>query len=112
MSLELETVGAATNETSPAMQRLLDLKLPIAVVLGRAIWPIGEVLKLTSGSTIELDRTVSDYVDLVIHGTLVARGQIVSIKGNYGVRIKQIISAEDRLAVSTTSNLDPASFQS
>ncbi len=60
--------------------------------------PIRDVLKLTSGSIVELDRNAGEFVDLTIHGTVVARGEIVSVKGNYGVRIKEIISQQDRLA--------------
>ena len=81
----------------PMLERLMDLELPLAVSLGRALMPIQDILKLTSGSLIELDRNVGEFVDLMVHGTLVARGEIVSVKGNYGVRIKEIISREDRL---------------
>jgi flagellar motor switch protein FliN/FliY len=100
---DVETEAGSSNESSLALQRVLDLKLPVAVVLGQAVWPIQEILKLTSGSLIELDRTVNDDVDLVIHGTVVARGQIVSVKGNYGVRIKRILSPENRLAMPGTT---------
>ncbi len=79
--------------------RLRDLELPLSVALGRATMPVQEVLKITSGSTIELDRNVGDYVELVVQGVVVARGEIVSIKGNYGVRIKEIISQQDRIAL-------------
>jgi len=88
-----------TRGSSPMLQRLMDLEMPIAVVLGRAVLPIGEILKITSGSLIGLDRNVGEYVDLMVHGTVVARGEIVSVKGNYGVRIKEIMSRQDRLAL-------------
>jgi flagellar motor switch protein FliN len=84
---------------SSMLQRLMDLELPLAVALGRAVLPIYDVLKITPGSLIELDRNVGEYVDLTVHGTVVARGEIVSVQGNYGVRIKEIISQEDRLAL-------------
>lgn len=87
------------NASSAMLERLMELEFPLAVALGRAVLPIRDVLKMTTGSVIELDRTVSDYVDLVVHGTVVARGEIVSIKGNYGVRIKKIISERDRMAL-------------
>lgn len=88
------------TETSKAaiLERLIDLELPMSVTLGRTTMPIREVLKLTSGSIVELDRQVGECVDLTIHGTVVARGEIVSVKGNYGVRIKEIISQQDRLS--------------
>ncbi|HLH01894.1 MAG TPA: flagellar motor switch protein FliN [Bryobacteraceae bacterium] len=80
------------------LERLIDLELPMSVTLGRSSMPIRDVLKLTSGSIVELDRNAGEFVDLTIHGTVVARGEIVSVKGNYGVRIKEIISQQDRLA--------------
>jgi flagellar motor switch protein FliN/FliY len=83
----------------PMLRRLMDLELPLAVTLGRAVLPIEDILKISSGSLIELDRSVGEYVDLMVQGTIVARGEIVSVKGNYGVRIKEIISRQDRLAL-------------
>jgi flagellar motor switch protein FliN/FliY len=84
---------------SPMMNRLMELRLPVSVLLGHTSISIREVLKLTPGSVIELDRKVGDYVEIVVHGTVVARGEIVSVGGNYGVRIKEVISREDRLAL-------------
>ncbi|HEX4169831.1 MAG TPA: FliM/FliN family flagellar motor switch protein [Bryobacteraceae bacterium] len=95
----IEDKGVTGSNDAPMLRRLLDLELPLAVLLGRAVMPIQEVLKLTSGSLIELDRSVSDLVDLLVHGTVVARGEIVSLRGNYAVRIKEIISREDRFSL-------------
>jgi len=81
------------------LNRLMDLQMPVSVLLGRAILPIREILKISPGSLIELDRQVGDYVEVTIYGSVVARGEIVSVKGNYGVRIKEIISRQDRLAL-------------
>lgn len=88
-----------TQLMSPMLERLMDLELPLSVALGRAQMPIREVLKVTSGSLIELDQNVGDSVELIVHGTVVARGEVVSIKGNYGVRIKEIISRQDRMSL-------------
>jgi flagellar motor switch protein FliN/FliY len=84
---------------SVMMNRLMELRLPVSVLLGHTSISIREVLKLTPGSVIELDRKIGDYVEIVVHGTVVARGEIVSVGGNYGVRIKEVISREDRLAL-------------
>jgi len=89
----------ALRPNPPMFDRLMDLQLPLSVVLGQAVLPIRDVLKITAGSVIELDRRVGDYVEIVVHGTVVARGEIVSIKGNYGVRIKEVISRQDRFAL-------------
>lgn len=97
-STSLQTTAVEAGFT-PMLRRLMDLELPLAVTLGRAVLPIEDILKLTSGSLIELDRNVGEYVDLTVQGTIVARGEIVSVKGNYGIRIKEIISRQDRLAL-------------
>ncbi len=94
---------APARGSSLMLQRLMDLEMPMAVALGRAVLPIHDILRMTSGSLIELDRNVGEYVDLMVHGTVVARGEIVSVKGNYGVRIKEIMSRQDRLALKGVS---------
>ncbi len=91
--------GADAQHATPMLERLMDLELPLSVALGRAQMPIREVLKINSGSLIELNQSVGDHVELIVHGTVVARGEVVSIKGNYGVRIKEIISRQDRMSL-------------
>ncbi|MBZ5604246.1 MAG: FliM/FliN family flagellar motor switch protein [Acidobacteriia bacterium] len=100
--------GARAGETtlnpprSPLIDRLSDLELPVSVVLGRATLPVREVLNITTGSLIELGRQAGDPVELVVDHAVVARGEVVAVRGNYGVRIHELISRQDRLA------LDPA----
>lgn len=92
--------AVAAISASPAMlSRLMDLQLPVSVLLGRTTITIKEALKLMSGSVVELDRQVGDHVEIMVHGTVVAKGEIVSVKGNYGVRIKEVISRQDRIAL-------------
>ena len=99
-SAQRDTELLASMGASPAMlSRLLDLNLPVSVLLGRATITIKEALKLMPGSVVELDRQVGDYVEIIVHGTVVAKGEIVSVKGNYGVRIKEVISRQDRIAL-------------
>jgi flagellar motor switch protein FliN/FliY len=76
---------------------LLDVELPVSVSFGRSQMPIKDVLKLTTGSVIELDRAVTEPVDLVVNNYVIARGEVVVVDGNYGVRIAQIMSREDRV---------------
>jgi len=61
--------------------------LKVHIVLGRATLPLREVLKLNVGSVIELDRTVTDLADIVVHDRRIASGQIVVVHGNYGIRV-------------------------
>lgn len=81
------------------VERLMDLQLPVSVLLGQTVMPIRDALKVASGSLIELDRQLGDYVEILVHGTVVAKGKIVAVKGNYGVRIKEVISRKDRFAL-------------
>lgn len=83
--------------TGRTIDLLYDVELPVAVSFGRAHLPLKEVLKLTSGSIIELNRTVNEPVEIIINNCVIARGEVVVVDGNYGVRIQQIISKSERL---------------
>jgi flagellar motor switch protein FliN/FliY len=59
--------------------------------------PLKDVIKLTTGSVVELNRTVSELVDIVVNNCVVARGDVVVVEGNFGVRIREVLSKEDRM---------------
>lgn len=89
-----------TDEAAPpsrTMDLLLDLELPVSISFGKRQLPLKDVLKLTTGSIVELNRCVSEPVEILINHCLVARGEVVVVEGNYGVRIQQIASRLDRL---------------
>jgi len=88
--------GAAAGENRN-LDLILDVPLRVSVVLGRSKKPIGEVLKLTPGTIVELDSLASEPVDILINGTLIAHGEVVVVNENFGVQIKNIISPEERL---------------
>jgi flagellar motor switch protein FliN/FliY len=76
---------------------LLDIRLNLTVELGRTKLTIKEVLELTRGSIISLDRVAGEAVDLYANGKLIARGEVVVIEDNFGLRITNIVSPADRL---------------
>ncbi len=80
---------------------LLDVELPVSASFGRAYLPLGDVLKLTSGSIVELNRSVSEPVEIIVNNCVIARGEVVVVEGNYGVRITEIISRRERLRTLT-----------
>ncbi|HEY1241650.1 MAG TPA: flagellar motor switch protein FliN [Bryobacteraceae bacterium] len=82
---------------SRTMELLLDVELPVSISFGRTELPLKDVLKLTTGSIVELNRGVDDPVEILVNHCLVARGQVVVVDGNYGVRIQQIIDRQERL---------------
>jgi flagellar motor switch protein FliN len=82
---------------SQTMDVLLDIELPVTVRLGSAQMTFGEVMGLTAGSLVEFGRTPEEPVDVLVNGRLVARGEMVMVQGNYGVRITEISSRRERL---------------
>jgi flagellar motor switch protein FliN len=87
----------AALPASRTFELLLDVELPISVSFGRAALKLQDAIKLITGSLIELDRGLSDPVDLLVNNCVIARGEVVVIDGNYGVRITEIISQKERL---------------
>ncbi len=79
------------------LDALLDVELPVSVSFGRAQLPLKDVLKLTTGAIIELNRSINEPVDLLVNNSVIARGEVVVIEGNYGIRIQEIVSREHRL---------------
>jgi flagellar motor switch protein FliN/FliY len=86
--------GAGTG----SLDRLLDVKVNVTVELGRASTTIGEVLKLGVGSVLELDRAVSEPVDLMAQGVRLARGEVVVVDDRFAIRIKEIAEPKKRAA--------------
>jgi flagellar motor switch protein FliN len=78
---------------------ILDVELPITVSIGSTQLPLREILKLTTGSIVELDRLITDPVDILVNKCIIARGEVVVIEGNYGVRITHVVSRSERLAL-------------
>jgi flagellar motor switch protein FliN/FliY len=73
------------------MDVLLDVPLAISVELGRARCFVKDLLNLSSGSVVELDKAAGDAVDILVNGRLFARGEVVVIDENFGVRIQEIV---------------------
>ncbi|MCL6477588.1 MAG: flagellar motor switch phosphatase FliY [Peptococcaceae bacterium] len=93
--------GFKFSGLSPAEQKklelLLEVPLKVSVVLGRTRRPIREVLNLTPGAIVELNSLVDEPVEVLVNGTLVAKGEVVVVNENFGIRISNIVSPEERL---------------
>ncbi len=76
---------------------LLDIKLQLTVELGRTEMPIKKILELTRGSIIELDKVAGEPVELYASGKMIAKGEVVVIEDNFGLRIISIVSPDDRI---------------
>lgn len=95
-----EAFGEETRETPEGhgnIDLLLDVPLPVSVELGRTTMTIRDILDLGAGSVVEVNRVAGEPVDILVNGRLVARGEVVVIDENFGVRILDMVSPEERL---------------
>jgi flagellar motor switch protein FliN len=76
---------------------LLDVELPVSVSFGNSEMQMKDVLKLGAGSVIELDKSVNDPVTIIVNRKPIAKGEVVMVDGNYGVRILEVESTADRI---------------
>jgi flagellar motor switch protein FliN/FliY len=88
---------AAKGAAAGSMDLLLDVELPVIVSFGRAQLMLKDVIKLTTGSIVELNRALSEPVEVIVNNCVIARGEVVVVEGNYGIRIKQVVSRQERL---------------
>ena len=79
------------------LELLYDVPLRITVELGRTKMTLKQVLELSIGSLIELDKLTGEPVDILVNGKLIAKGEVVVIDENFGVRITEIVSPKERL---------------
>mgnify|MGYP000467454846 CR=1 FL=1 len=77
--------------------RLLEnIGVKLTVEVGRAELTIRDLLRLNEGSVIELDRLAGDPLDVLVNGTLIAKGEVVMVGERFGIRFGQIIDPEKR----------------
>jgi flagellar motor switch protein FliN/FliY len=99
-ALPLAQVGAPRPATKLAavptgLELLHDVELALTVELGRTRLLVREVLDLVPGSVIELDRAAGSPVDVLVNGTMIAKGEVVVVDEEFGVRITEVIGYED-----------------
>lgn len=93
---EFEHVSSPQGD-SRNLDMPLDIPLQVTVELGRTKRTVQEILALSSGSIIELDKLAGEPVDILINSKLIAKGEVVVIDENFGVRVTDIISQRDRI---------------
>lgn len=89
----LEPTEAAAVDPS-SLGLLADVELELTVELGQARRNIRDILSMGAGSVMELDKHAGETVDILVNGRLVARGEVVVIGENYGVRITELVASE------------------
>ena len=89
---------AASIAAAPNFDLLAGVSLRVSVEVGSASLTLASLLELGEGSVLELDRQVNEPLDLLVNGTLIARGEIAETNGRYGIRIIEVAQDGNRLA--------------
>ena len=87
--------NAVTHE--PNFDLLLGVNLNLTLRFGQRVLPLREILDLASGSVVELDREVQEPADLLLGDKVIARGHVVIVDGNYGIRITEVADSRQRI---------------
>lgn len=95
--LAREEISVPHSQLSSGTELLLDIELEATLRFGCREMPLGEILELGPGDVIELDRHTADPADLVVGDKIVARGEVVLINGNFGLRITEVAAPQKRL---------------
>ncbi|HWZ12171.1 MAG TPA: FliM/FliN family flagellar motor switch protein [Acidobacteriaceae bacterium] len=90
-------VDAISHEVGHNLDLLLDIELQASLRFGSREMALHEVLDLNTGDVVSLDRTIHAPVDLVVGDRIVARGQVVLVNGNYGLRVTEVAEPRKRL---------------
>jgi flagellar motor switch protein FliN len=91
------TSSGGSKGTEINLDALMDVSVTLSVEIGRSKLPIKQLISLNQGSVVELERGVNDPLDLMVNGTLIARGEVVVVDGQFGLRLIDIVSPSERL---------------
>jgi len=84
--------GASSSE--PDLSRLSDIPMELSVEIGRTHMTVGETLELGVGSVVTLEREAGQPVDLLVNGTAIARGEVIVVDEQYGLRVTEILDSQ------------------
>ena len=95
---EFQQLSQPSGSSEPSnIDLLMDVNLPVSIELGRTKMSISDILALVPGSVVELARLAGEPVDVMVNHKLVAKGEVVVVDENFGVRITQLITPEERV---------------
>ena len=84
-------------EGSENLDMILDIPVSISMEIGRTKISIRNLLQLNQGSVVELDRLAGEPMDVLVNGTLIAHGEVVVVNEKFGIRLTDVISAQERI---------------
>lgn len=94
---DLQPEGGAAPGGDVSLELILDVGVSVALEVGRTRITVRELLQLTQGSILELDRLAGEPLDVLVNGVRVARGEVVVVNEKFGIRLIEVVSANERM---------------
>ena len=89
--------AASDSGNTANLDLILEIPVTLSMEIGRTRMRISDLLKLSSGSIVELQRMVDEPLDVLVNGTLIAHGEAVVIDGKFGIRLTDVMSKQERI---------------
>lgn len=89
--------GAAGGAGQLNLDLIMDVRLALTLEVGRTRISVRNLLALTQGSVVELDKLAGEPLDVLVNGTLVAHGEVVVVNDKFGIRLLDVVSPEKRV---------------
>lgn len=93
--LQDATAGLAQGNN---FRLLADIPVRMSVEVGSTSLRLAEVMNLAEGAVVELDRQADELLDIMVNGTLIAKGEVVQVNGRFGIRVVDVIARDARMA--------------
>ena len=94
---DLEPGAAPAGSGEVSLELILDVGVSVALEVGRTRITVRELLQLTQGSILELDRLAGEPLDVLVNGVRVARGEVVVVNDKFGIRLIEVLSPAERV---------------
>ena len=94
---QVKTSTINTIEDEVDIDVLQNIPVTLSAEVGRTVMKIRDILQLSEGSIVELDRIAGESIDVLVNNTAVARAEVVVVNERYGIRLTQVLDAADRL---------------
>ena len=92
--VEFSELAAEPRGQGLSLDLVLDISMPITVELGKASMTVRDLLDLSTGSVVELDTMAGEPIDLYVRGVRFARGDVVVVDNNFGLRISEVVNPQ------------------
>ena len=89
--------GLPAGSPTPDLEAVMNIPVTVSMEIGRTRVSIRNLLQLNQGSVVELDRLAGEPLDVLVNGTLIAHGEVVVVNEKFGIRLTDVVSAQERI---------------